>query len=224
MKLNIVTLEYLETHVSTAINYWCNACGDLHHHGEYDITEAELPDPLKRAYNELWGEDYGSLCYLVDTEEGYGIALINEYDRVTAEDCGVSMEALFGYAVADAMEVRASDLFDKTTVYVTEFSGFDECHELIVVFPADIDKDTFQKAADALYNEYAYKATKRAAAEGARSKKAAELIGAYVETGEECGLDDSQIIDELTAIFTPEELEGYGFGDFIRAYFNDEEG
>ena len=224
MKLNIVTLEYLETHVPTAINYWCNACGDLHHHGEYDITEDELPDALKRAYNEIWGEDYGSLCYLVDTDEGYGIALINEYDRVTAEDSGVSMEALFGYAVTDAMEVRASTLFDKATVYVTEFSGFDECHELIVVFPADIDKETFQKAADALYEQYAYKATKRLVPDEEKKKKTSELVGAYIEASEEWGLDDSQIIDKLLGIFTAEELEGFGFGDFIRAYINDGEG
>ena len=50
-----------------AVKYWSNACGELHYHGKYDITEAELPAPLYEGYMELWSDSYGSLCYLVDT-------------------------------------------------------------------------------------------------------------------------------------------------------------
>ena len=42
------------------IKYWSNACGDLHHHGEYDLENAsELPLELQRAYAELWREGDG---------------------------------------------------------------------------------------------------------------------------------------------------------------------
>ena len=42
------------------LNFWCSRCGDLHYHGEYDITEDDLPSPLRYAYNKLWSE--GPVC------------------------------------------------------------------------------------------------------------------------------------------------------------------
>ena len=144
-----------------AVKYWCNACGELHYHGEYDLTEEELPAPLRRAYKDLWSEGYGSLCYLVDTQDGYGIALLNEYDGVTAEESGTDMNGLFALCVADAMRIANADVFEGAHIYALESSGVDECHELIVVFPADVSEERFNAAADALLKEYAYGAIKR---------------------------------------------------------------
>lgn len=49
------------------------------------------------------------------------------------------------------------------------------------------------------------------------------LISSYIELGQNEGYDDSQIIDALTDIFDREELEWYGFGDFVKSYFDDKE-
>ncbi len=162
MKLRILTLDQIKNEDAYPLKYWSNACGDLHHHGEYDITEANLPEPLKRCYHDLWGEDYGSLCYLVESRDGYGIALINEYDECFADDCGLSMDDLFKSTMTDAFDVSKCELFSEASVYAAEYCGFDDCHELIVVFPAYISRETFQRAADALYNKYAYRAAKSA--------------------------------------------------------------
>ena len=35
------------------ITFWSNCCGDLHHNGEYDVSEEQLPEELQRAYREL---------------------------------------------------------------------------------------------------------------------------------------------------------------------------
>ena len=139
------------------VKYWCNAIGELNYHGKYDLTEEELPDPLRRAYRELWSEGcYGSLCYLVDTHDGYGVALLNEYDSVTAEEAGTDMDGLFKLCAEDAMNIARSDKFDGAQIYALERSGFDDCHELIVVFPADTSVEKFDAAAEALRNQYAY--------------------------------------------------------------------
>ena len=139
-----------------AVKYWSNSCGELHKNGLFDITEEELPVPLQRAYQELWGEDYGSYCYLVETPDGYGAALINEYDLCFAEDCGLTMDDLFETACQDAGEIAGHDAFENARVYVGEFSDFNECHDLIVVFPADTPVEAFHKAAKLLYEELAY--------------------------------------------------------------------
>lgn len=43
-----------EVELSRHLTYCSNACGDLHHNGEYDIDDiSELPEELQRAYDEL---------------------------------------------------------------------------------------------------------------------------------------------------------------------------
>lgn len=134
-----------------SFKYWSNACGDLHRNGKEDITEDELPEPLKRAYKELWGEDlYSNLCYLVETADGYGVALINEYDDFTTSIKGCSKEDLFELVQADKELVIAAPGFENAKVYAGDYTGFDECHELIVVFPADTPFEEFDNAAKAL--------------------------------------------------------------------------
>ena len=46
--------------LSAHLKYWCNACGELHHYGEYDLKDiSELPEELQRAYKELWKDGDG---------------------------------------------------------------------------------------------------------------------------------------------------------------------
>lgn len=144
------------------LKFWSNGIGELccpHGTVPYDISEEELPGELKRVYQDLyWEPNAGvSLRYMVETKNGYGIALINEYDSVTAENSGLLMRPLFETVIQDAKEVVKDPLFEKAEVFAGEFMGFDGCHELVVVFPADISVDTFCKAAARL-DELTYQA------------------------------------------------------------------
>lgn len=137
------------------IKYWSNACGELHYHGKEMIAEENLPEELRKAYNKLWTDSYASLCYLVETPNGYGIALINEYacEKSYAEDHQVwdkEMPLYWKAACEDAAEISHHPEFGGAEIVVSEHSGCFECHELAVIFPADTNPDTFIKAAEKL--------------------------------------------------------------------------
>ena len=84
-----------ELELNKHLKYWSNACGELHHHGEYDLDNIlELPEELQRAYNELWKEGNGCLEYLVEYDGKYYIALVSEFDDTFADDSNISMEEL----------------------------------------------------------------------------------------------------------------------------------
>ena len=168
-----------------AIKFWSNALGELHHHGQYDITEDELPEPLQRAYRDLY--TFGDVCsleYLVETEAGYGVALLNEYDGYTSERSCLSMEVLLETVIADAKAVAGDPLFAKAEVIVGERTGFEECHELIVVFPADTPAREYLLAAARL-DEMTYQACGLRKAEGldARLAEAAQRESAETVCG-----------------------------------------
>ena len=55
------------------------------------------------------------------------------------------------------------------------------------------------------------------------SEKIVALIEAYIELAQNHSYNDSQIIDALTDIFDRKELEDLGYGEFIRAYFEEED-
>ena len=64
-----------EKELNKHLKYWSNACGELHHQGEYDLTNiSELPEELQRAYENLWEEGNGCLEYLVEYDGKYYIA------------------------------------------------------------------------------------------------------------------------------------------------------
>lgn len=142
----------------SAIKYWSNSMGELHHHGEYDITEEELPEELRQVYQEIdCFERYGSRVYLVETEKGCGIALINEYDECFAKDCSLTMDNLFMSAMVDAVAIRSCPEFESASIYLAKELGFESSHELAVIFPASISKEAFEEAAK-LLDETVYKA------------------------------------------------------------------
>ena len=157
--MNINTYRQNENDVTeyrNAIKYWSNSIGELHYHGKYDISEAELPNELHRVYCDfdIFGK-YSSRCYLVETEKGYGIALVNEYDECFADDCHISMTELFDSLLEDTKDISLLSCFSKAEIYIGEHMGFDESHELAVIFPADISREEFEQAAKTLDN-YAY--------------------------------------------------------------------
>ncbi len=65
------------------MSFFSNAAGDFHYNGK-DLKEEDLPEALKRAFNELWSENTGSYCYLCQFKGKYSIALCNEFS--TADD------------------------------------------------------------------------------------------------------------------------------------------
>ena len=142
-----------------AIKYWSNSLGELHHHGDYEISEYELPVELRRVYTDLdIFERYSSRCYLVETAGGYGIALINEYDEDFANDCNISMAELFNTVIKDVNDISLLSCFNKAEIYIGENMGVDESHELAVVFPANISQTEYDTAAKMLDNIAYYNA------------------------------------------------------------------
>lgn len=143
---------------SREIQYWSNGLGEIHN-GGVSICEEELPAELQRAYKVLWTDEFGSLCYLVETPKGYGVALLNEYDNCYADDCNLNMDKLFQSALEDSKVISKRVEFQNTDIYIGEHSGFCKCHELIVVFPASTPVDEFRTAA-VLLDELAYQTAK----------------------------------------------------------------
>ena len=143
---------------SKEFKYWSNSLGELYNQGVL-IAEEDLPAELQQAYKDLWTDEFGSLCYLVETRQGFGVALLNEYDKCYADDCKITMDKLFQSALKDSEVISQRAEFQNADIYIGEHSGFCECHELLVIFPANTPVDEF-KAAAALLDELAYQAAK----------------------------------------------------------------
>lgn len=140
------------------LKFWSNGIGELHNPKTMaDIAYDGLPEELKRVYDELYWEPIGgaSLRYFVETDKGYGIALLNEYDTVTAESSGVAFGPLFETVVEDARNIGLDPAFENCEVFAGECLGFDGCHELVVVFPWNTPSAAFVEAANKL-DEFVY--------------------------------------------------------------------
>lgn len=132
----------------TNLQFWSNSLGELHYHGERDIKEEELPKELKRAYNELWNDGLGSLCYLTEYKKRYYVALINEfYQSGFCEE--VDLE--------DYLDIKAKgfmakeELADCTIVIANSNIG---CKDFVVLLPWDMQEEKFVKIADITYKEF----------------------------------------------------------------------
>ncbi|MCM1234692.1 MAG: hypothetical protein NC489_31705 [Ruminococcus flavefaciens] len=134
-----------EQELNKHLKYWSNACGDLHHHGEYDLeSENELPDELRRAYNELWKEENGCYEYLAEFDGKYYIALISEWDNVYAH-IDMTMDEIYESVKKDALELHGLDLFKDTVLVTGKETGFEGCHEFIFLVPAMAAEETYDE-------------------------------------------------------------------------------
>jgi len=128
--------------------YWSNSSGDLHHNGEYDISDIkELPEELQRAYKELWSDTYGVSCYLVEFNGKCGIAFEAIYDECYAEDSNIDYQKLIEIAKAKAREYqnRYSEydiIFGENT---TQWSDGSTESSIFIVMPCDIEKEKFEE-------------------------------------------------------------------------------
>ena len=141
-----------ELELNRHLKYWSNACGELHHHGEYDITDiAELPEELQRAYNELWKEGNGCYEYLVEYDGKYYIALVSEFDDTFADDSNLSMEELYEVAKKNALKLYNDKLFENTTLVIGKETGCNECHEIIFLVPAMESENVYDEIEETIY-------------------------------------------------------------------------
>lgn len=134
------------------LKYWSNACGELHHHGEYDLkSPSELPEELRIAYNELWKEGYGCLEYLVEYDKKYYIALVSEFDDTFADDVDLSMDELYTIAKRNALELYHQELFRNTVLVIGKETGCQECHEVIFLVPAMESEAVYDEIESMIY-------------------------------------------------------------------------
>lgn len=133
------------------LKYWSNACGELHHHGEYDLKDAsELPDELQRAYSELWKEGNGCYEYLAEYDGKYYVALVSEFDKTYADDENLSMDKMYEIGKRNALELYGKDLF-KSTVLVIGKETVDNCHEIIFLVPAMESENVYDDIENEIY-------------------------------------------------------------------------
>lgn len=144
-----------EEQYNTDFKYWSNSCGELHHFGQEDITEDELPEELKPIYKEYWEEDKdGHYTYLAQYKGMNGIALVDEY----YETCeGKPTEN--NYAQASKAAKLISECNDCTVLLAEGLGYFDSqdgnASELVVFMPATISKERFDQISKRLM-EVAY--------------------------------------------------------------------
>ncbi len=134
-----------EEQYNNDFKYWNNSCGDLHHFGQEDITEDELPEELKPIYREYWEEGKDGHCtYLVQYKGVNGIALIDEYyETEEGHPCDNNYEQ-----ASKAAEIIAKN--DDCTVLLAKELGFESANdgqatELVVFMPATISKERFNQ-------------------------------------------------------------------------------
>ena len=92
--------------------------------------------------------DTRSLKCFYKVDDQHHVALINEYDKLTAEryfdgDWEVMLQAVQKVAQLLSMESSLSDC----EIYVGENTGFCNCHELVVLIPYGADTKTANQAA-----------------------------------------------------------------------------
>lgn len=138
--------------LSAHLKYWSNACGELHHYGEYDLEdESELPDELQRAYRELWKEGNGCHEYLAEYDGKYYIALVSEFDKTFADDENLSMDKLYEIGKENALELYGKDLFKNTVLVVGKETGIGNCHEIIFLVPAMESENVYDDIENNIY-------------------------------------------------------------------------
>jgi len=136
------------------LKYWCNACGELHHFGEEDITERDLPVELQTVYEDLWEENKdGNYVYLVQFKGQNGIALINEYYELNE---GESDPNNYEQAKRAAGFMNDNTNYDVILAKELGFPSSDgDATEVVVFFPASVSKEEFDKTSK-MFADIAY--------------------------------------------------------------------
>lgn len=143
------------TYENSPVKYWSNACGELHYHGEYDITEGELPRVLRAAYKNYWSENYHLPCYLGEIDEEFRLLFVLEADECYVREfyhCDIDASSVILQQLAQRLEKYSA--FSCAEFILEEGTGFNGCHQLIISIPADIDQETFERFIKALADHF----------------------------------------------------------------------
>ena len=139
----------------TPVKYWSNACGDFHYHGEYYISEGELPRILREAYKNYWSECYRLPCYLGEINEDFRLLFIFEADEDYVQQfyhCDIDTSFSILQRIAQRLEKYSA--FSCADFILEKGTGFNCCHQLIISVPATIDKETFVSFVKALESHF----------------------------------------------------------------------
>ena len=233
--------ETKELDVDGTLFYWSNAAGDLfdpHNKGKNgsvkDISESNLPEELKNAWNHLWSEDTGSYCYLIEHDGKFGIMLVNEY----AEEDKMSHDDIRGRG--EEVLKMAEDIGLKLEVYAGLEDGcgaYGMTDELITVFPCDTDPKKFNAVAEFLYNaaykkDVTYDAYKDAVPQNHHNLYEQEIDQALEKNRSDLDVireayaasDKEESASYLAEVLMDNQISTYGiFEDLASAYINGSE-
>lgn len=140
--------EELYNHFS----YWCTATGDFFHNGNY-IEEQDVPEPLLKAYKELYKEGNGCYEYLAEYDGKYYVALVSEFDSEYAEDSDMSMGELFEIGKDNALNLYSSELFANTMLVIGKGTGVDGCHEFMFLVPVETKETVYDEIEKTIYDK-----------------------------------------------------------------------
>lgn len=136
--------------------YWSNSCGDVYHDGEF-LAEDDLPKELLVALEELLNDDSGSMEFLSEYQGEKYVAVLNEFHDDCADKYDLTMDEIYQVMKAHFEKIYSSPEFDHTLLMFGKNTGFDGCHEAIILVPASFanseeGKRAFRKIEDIIYD------------------------------------------------------------------------
>ena len=148
-RIHICSGDDVDTKRWSMIKYWSNSGGELHHHGEKEITEDELPEILRQAFQTVYNRYDSFPSYLVETENGYGISIEWSMDEDYAKTFGLSLKDLTLKMEELLVAYRQNYSLRGCDVYLFEGTEVDG-NTVIFTFPADIPLKRIRLAAEAI--------------------------------------------------------------------------
>ena len=136
--------------------YWSNSCGDVYHDGAF-LAEDDLPKELLVALEELWNDDSGSMEFLSEYQGEKYVALLNEFHDDCADKYDLTMDEIYKVMKAHLKKIYSSPEFDHTLLMFGKNTGYDGCHEAIILVPASFansaeGKKAFRKIENIIYD------------------------------------------------------------------------
>lgn len=115
--------------------YWSNSCGDVYHDGKF-LAEDDLPKELLVALEELWNDNSGSMEFLSEYQGEKYVAVLNEFHDDCADKYNLTMDDIYKVMKAHFEKIYSSPEFDHTLLMFGKNTGYDCCHEAVILVPA----------------------------------------------------------------------------------------
>lgn len=136
--------------------YWSNSCGDVYHDGKF-LAEDDLPKELLVALEELWNDNSGSMEFLSEYQGEKYVAVLNEFHDDCADKYNLTMDDIYKVMKAHFEKIYSSPEFDHTLLMFGKNTGYDCCHEAVILVPASFanseeGKRAFRKIEDIIYD------------------------------------------------------------------------